>query len=148
MTRYCPEYYSPDEVYPTEAQVESGVDFGPEGDDFTGTLTGSATLPASPETAIGRAITYSGLSVPQAGIDVSIQPVETDDGRGVIADYDPQTKTSDADGLVEFEMFKGWRYKTWRGPLKTLKEFVVPSTTEEGLNESGQFDMNSIIGAD
>ena len=38
MVRYASEYYSPDEVYPTEAQVQSGIDYGPNSDDFTGTL--------------------------------------------------------------------------------------------------------------
>lgn len=135
-------------VFAPAEDLTLGVEQGPTGAEITGTLSGTATLPPSPETAIGRAITYSGLSVPKSGVDVSIQPVETDCGRGVVAECDPQTKTSDDDGLVEFVMFKGWTYKTWRGPLKTLREFVVPSTTEEGLDGNDNFDMDSIIGAD
>ena len=38
MARYASEYYSPDEVYPTEPQAQSGIVFGPNGNDFTGTL--------------------------------------------------------------------------------------------------------------
>lgn len=109
----------------------------------------SFASPPSAETAVGRIVTYSEQGVVESGAGVSVQVIKGTGGKGIAADGKVWTITSNDDGLCEFAgLFKGWTYRLWRGPVKTALEFVVPSTTEEGLDGNDSFNIVEVIGAD
>lgn len=147
MSRYGPEYYSPDEVFPTAAQTQSGVVYGPNGDDFTGTLVaGGGSSPATPGTLIGQIVKTDESGATASGVSVSVQQVKTNGGFGLIGDSTKLTAVSDANGLIEFDgMLPGWTYAIWEGDQRYPQLCVVPQVDSDLVTNS-RFFIDSLIG--
>lgn len=143
MTRYCPEYYSPDEVYTTEAQSEAGVVYGPNGNDFTGTLS-AGSAPTTPGTLIGQLIALDEQGAIEQGAEVTIQIISGPGDAGIAYDSKPWTVTSDSDGLCEFDgVIPGAKYRRWRGVRCTPVEFTAPLEADDD-----RFNIDEVIGED
>ena len=135
-------------VYPTEAQTQEDVVYGPLGNNFTGTLVVGGSAPTTPGTLIGQIVTLNEQGATEAGADVSVQIIEGPGDAGIAYDSAVWTVTSDSDGLAEFDgIVPRATYRLWRGGLKTAYTFTAPEIDDDVV-VSGRFDIDEVIGAD
>lgn len=133
MARYCPEYYSPDEVFPTEAQVESGVVFGPEGDDYTGTLVATSG-PSAPNLSVIEVSCLDGDYAAEEGVDIDFRIVTVPEGDSDRAFRSTKTTvTSNSSGVARYEAPYGSIIEYKRGSATVWESAIVQSAATTSI---------------
>lgn len=109
----------------------------------TYSMTGTLVTPADPAKTTGYLTVYNENGAVEQGATVNavVYVLPTDDS-GVAYDSTPQNVVSDAQGLVQFTLFKGVRYEFWRGidPGMKRRSFLIPAAA------GATYELPSIIG--
>lgn len=100
MARFAPEFFSPDEEYPLENETGDGVVYGPNGNDFTGTL--EVTIGGGSEITDASLEKLSDFLKTEKGIAAACPPGEIRASQSAIftQDFEVGYALSDFDSLM------------------------------------------------